>query len=167
MNSNNKFCEFFQSKKFKKILLAIGALIVLLIVFGVGMAFGFRKANFSYRWAENYHRNFGGPREGLFKDFSGRDFINAHGISGSIIKIDGNTLIIKGQDNVEKTIVVSNQTVIRKQQETIKVSDLKVDDSVVIIGSPNNSGQTEAKLIRILPPSDEYSPTPMPKMRLR
>lgn len=150
MNINNMdFNKIFQAKKFKKILLAIGALIVLLIVFGVGMAVGFRKANFSYRWAENYHRNFGGPREGLFKDFSGRDFINTHGISGSIIKIDGNTLIIKGQDNVEKTIVVSDQTVIRKQQETIKVSDLKVDDSVVIIGSPNNSGQIEAKLIRV------------------
>lgn len=141
--------NLFQSKTFRRILCAIGIIIIALLIFQAGIFVGYRKAGFSYRWAENYHRNFGGPRGGFFNDFSGRDFINTHGDSGSIIKIDGNTIIIKGQNNVEKTIVVSDQTIIRRQQQTIKVSDLKIDDRLVIIGLPNEQGQIEAKLIRV------------------
>jgi len=141
--------KIFQSKTFKTAFWGIGGLVVLLLVFGAGMAIGFKKANFSFRWGENYHRNFGGPRGGMFNDFMGRDFMNAHGNAGSIIKVDGNTLIIKGQDNVEQTIVVSDQTMIRRQQDNLKVFDLKVDDRVTVIGSPNKEGQIEAKLIRV------------------
>lgn len=149
------FNKLFQSGKFKMALIAIATVIVLLLVFKAGEFVGYKKAGFSYRWAENYHRNFGGPREGFFRDFDGKDYINAHGISGSIIKIDSlasssqATLIIKGDDNVEKTILVSDKTTIISRRETIKASDLKADDRIVVIGSPNEQGQIEAKLIRL------------------
>ncbi len=147
------FNKFFQSKKFKMVLVGIGALVVLLMVFKAGVFVGYKKANFSYSWGENYQRNFGGPRGEFLGDFrhgfGDKDFINSHGTFGSIIKIDGSTLIAKGSDNVEKTILVSDKTTITSRRETIKVSDLKVDDRVVIIGSPNEQGQIEAKLIRV------------------
>ncbi len=130
--------NFFKQKNFKIIAIAVGAVILLLLVFKAGVFVGYKKASFSYRWGENYHRNFG------------KDFINAHGTAGSIIQIDGNTIIVKGNDNVEKTILVSENTVIKKGRETLKVSDLKTDDRVVIIGSPNEQGQIEAKLIRLI-----------------
>lgn len=111
---------------------------------------GFRKASFSYRWAENYHLNFGAPRGGILRDLVQDDYINAEGTAGSIIKIDNNTLIIKGKDNMEKTVLISNQTTIRSGMTTIGPSALKVDDKVIIIGSPNNAnGQIEAKFIRL------------------
>ncbi len=149
MDCDNKVCKYLQSKKFKIIMVAIVAIIVLLLAFKAGEFVGFKKAGFSYQWGENYQRNFGGPRGGMFNDFMGKDFMNAHGNAGSIIKIDANVLIIKGQKNVEQTIVVSDQTMIRRQQDILKVSDLKVDDRVTVIGSPNKEGQIEAKLIRV------------------
>ena len=142
-------------KKFNvKALIAVGAaVILLLLVFGAGVKVGTLKARYSYKWAENYHKNFAGPKGGFFGDlkrgFKDRDFIGAHGVSGSIIKIDGSTFIVNGGDNVEKTILVSEKTTITSRRETIKASDLKVDDRVVIIGSPNEQGQIEAKLMRL------------------
>lgn len=168
---SNGVNKIFQSKKLRVTLIAIGTLIILLVVFQVGMAVGFRKASFSYSWAENYHRNFAGPREGFLGNFMGRDFIDAHGVFGSIIKIDGSTLVIKGANNVEKTILLKDDTTIERLRETIKLSDLKVDDNIVVIGSPNDSGQIVAELIRVMPasPPSSASTTPQeffPMMRM-
>lgn len=60
-------------------------------------------------------------------------------------------LIIKDRDGTEKIILVTDKTEIRKFRETVKLSDLKIDDYVVVIGEPNDAGQVEAKLIRIMP----------------
>lgn len=161
MNFKNvDFNKIFRSKTFKIVLWCLVGFIILLFVLKLGMVVGFKKANFSYRWGENYHQNFAGPRSGFFggliKDFSGRDFIGAHGVFGQIIKIESSTLIIKGQDNTEKIVLVKDNTVIERLRDTIKSSDLKVDDYIVIIGEPNDKGQIEAKFIRLLP-----SPLPM------
>jgi len=136
--------KILQSKKFKIVMSIIGSIIILLLVFSIGTIVGFKKANFSFRWAENYHRNFGGPREGFFGQINGRDFIDAHGVFGQIIKIDGSTLIINGRDNTEKVVIIKNDTVINGPQ-------MKVNDYIVVIGDPNNTGQIEARLIRLMP----------------
>ncbi|MBI3335020.1 MAG: hypothetical protein HY001_00785 [Candidatus Portnoybacteria bacterium] len=145
--------KFLQSKRFKVVLVAIGALIVLLFVFKVGVFVGYKKAGYSYRWGENYHKNFAGPRGGFFGDFErgfgDKDFINAYGIFGSVIKIDGDTIIMKSRDGVEEIVLVSDGTVIRRGRETLKISDLKADDLIVVLGSPNDQGQIEAKFIRL------------------
>ncbi len=139
----------FHSKTFHKFLVALGILIIILIIFKAGEFVGYEKAGFSYRWADNYHRNFGSPRGSFFGNFFDRDYIGAHGITGSIIKIDGNTLIIKGKDDVEKTITITDKSIIKNKQEVIHVADLKIDDQVVIIGSPNEQGAVDARFIRI------------------
>jgi hypothetical protein len=113
------------------------------------------KANFSYRWAEQYHKNFAGPRAGFFGDWRMPpfgDFIEGHGTFGEIIKIEGNNLVVKGRENIEKIVSVNEKTVIKSGFKDIKISDLKVGDMIVIIGSPNEQGQIEAKLIRVFPP---------------
>jgi hypothetical protein len=147
--------DFFQSKLFKGTILSIAGLIILVFVFGLGVFVGSERANFSFRWAEEYHRNFGGPQGGLFGNFMGsdREFANANGSFGQIIKIDAaaNTLTIKDASNIEKNILVSDKTTIIYQRKNIKLSDLKLNDSVVVIGEPNNSGQIAAELIRTLP----------------
>ncbi len=145
--------KWLQSKKFQLALWIIGGLVVALAIFGVGMAVGFKKANFSYRWGENYHKNFGGPRGGFFRDFSDRDLIDAHGVAGQILNIAGPTLVIRGGDNVEKIVLVNEATIIRRGKETVSSAELSLDDVVVVIGKPNDAGQIEAKFIRLMPTS--------------
>ncbi|MFA4936821.1 MAG: hypothetical protein WC575_00810 [Patescibacteria group bacterium] len=144
--------KFLQSKIFLTTTWIIGIIIILLCVFQVGVMVGARKAGFTYRWGENYHRNFAGPRSGFpLPGLDDRDFIEANGIIGQIIKLDSNSLIIKGRDNVERVVLVNDQTNILRFKDEINYSDLKIDDFVVIIGEPNDTGQIEAKFIRIMP----------------
>ncbi len=144
------FQEFFQSKKFKRILIGVGSLIVLLLVFQAGVFVGFRKAKFSYRWGENYHQMFGGSGNGFMRDFEGRDFIDGHGVAGIVVKIDSNKMVIKGQDGIEKVVVVSGKTSVKKGREDVKITELKTDEQVVVVGAPNENGLIEAKMIRVL-----------------
>lgn len=146
------FNKFFQSKLFLGAILGLVIFAVLLVVFQAGVFVGFKKAEFSYHWSENYQRNFAGPKRGFAEPFQGKDLINAHGTAGQIIKIDGSTIIIKGNDNVEKVILTKEDTAVRSLRDSIKVSDLKLNDLVVIIGDPaTSSGQITAKLIRVMP----------------
>jgi hypothetical protein len=154
--------DFFQSKLFKGIILGVAGLVVLVFVFCLGVFVGTKRADFSFRWADEYHRNFGGPQGGFFGDFIGmdREFTNSNGSFGQIISINPSTnsgqavLTVKDNDgdNTEKTILVNDKTTIIYQKENIKLSDLKVDDNIVVIGEPDNSGQIQAKLIRVMPP---------------
>lgn len=152
-----KIDHIFRSKIFKNAVIFLLVFIVLAVAFGLGTMVGYRKANFSYQWGEYYHKNFGGPRGGFMgqnmpgigSGMMGEDFINPHGLTGSIIKIEGSNIIVKGNDNVEKTILLSGKTVIRNGRQDIKPGDLKVGDLIVTIGDPNSSGQIDAKLIRI------------------
>ena len=88
---------------------------------------------------------------GPIPSMMGEDFINSHGTAGSIIKIDGNNLIVRGKDNVEKTILISDKTVIRSGRQDIKTADLKVGGITVTIGQPDNQGKINAQLIRAFP----------------
>ena len=154
MNEEKTIKKFFQNPDaLKWVIVGLAGFVIFVLVFGAGMKVGTLKARYSYRWAENYNRNFAGPRGGFFSDWRNSprgEFINAHGVFGSIIKIDGNTIITKGRDDVEKTVLVSENMLIQKGREAIKLSDLKADESIVIIGSPNDQGQIEAKFIRVL-----------------
>ncbi|MDO8743104.1 MAG: hypothetical protein Q7J30_00900, partial [Candidatus Azambacteria bacterium] len=87
-----------------------------------------------------------------------------HGAAGQILKIDPSTssgqaeLVIKGQDGVEKIIIIKEDTSIARFRETIKLSDLKINDSIATIGSPTGDGKIEAKFIRILPEPGVIAP---------
>jgi hypothetical protein len=162
------FNKFFQSKAFKTTLWVMAGLIASLFIFKAGTIAGFKKASFSYRWGENYHRNFGGPRGGFLGDFGGGDFIGAHGVFGQIMKIDSSagstqaTLVIRGSDGVEKIALIKEDTTIKRFRETVKISGLKVDDYMVAIGEPNDAGEIEAKFIRLLPsPAAKTPPKPL------
>lgn len=152
--------KFFQSKGFKITMMSIGCVAIFLLVLGLGMFIGYKKARFSYGWGEYYHENFGGPPPpppfarggsmmGLRRDLQGKDFLNAHGTSGSIMKIEGKTIFVNDETNLEKTIITSDSTAIRKKSDVLKLADLKVGDKIVVIGSPDDKGQISAELIRV------------------
>jgi hypothetical protein len=146
----------------KWIIVGLLSIVVLVLVFGLGVFVGEKKAKFSYLWAENYHRMFAGPKAGFLGSLRMPplppfdEFIEGHGTFGEIIKIEGSNLVVKGRGNVEKVIVVTEKTVIKSGREDIKFSDLKIGDMIVIIGSPNDKGQIEAKLIRVFPPKTGF-----------
>lgn len=147
--------DIFESKLFKGIVLSIAGLIILGFVFSLGFFVGTQKADFSFKWAEEYHQNFGGPRGGIFGNFMGsdREFANANGSFGQIIKINNDILTVKDSngDNAEKNILVGAKTTITYQRKNIKLSDLKIGDNIVAIGEPDNNGQITAELIRVMP----------------
>jgi len=161
MTNNEQNNKKINSDVLKWVIIVIIGFVVVALIFSVGMLVGGMKARFSYRWAESYHKNFAGPQEGFFGDwrqlppFPG-DFIESHGTFGQIIKIEGDTLVIKGRGDVEKVFLVTEKTIIQSGRKDIRISDLKVDDQVVIIGSPNEEGQIEAKLIRVFPPKTSF-----------
>jgi hypothetical protein len=159
--------KFFQSKIFCGVSGVILTLIVFLLVFKVGIIVGERKAGFSYKWGDNYHQNFGGPREGFGHEFSDRDFMNANGTFGQIIKISlasstltGTEIVIRGGHDMEKIILADTKTAVKSFRSDIKVSDLKNDDYIIVIGDANEAGQIAAKLIRLMPAPAETGPWP-------
>ena len=148
------FDTIFKTKKFKFILGAVGGLIVIMFAFSVGIFIGYHKARFSYSWGENYERNFGGPHRGpfgSFEPFPDTDLMNAHGTSGSVVSVGSSTLIVSGENNMEKKILVNSSTIIRSRREKISLSEIKPNDFIVIIGDPNQQGQINAQLIRLFP----------------
>jgi len=141
----------FHPDALKWIIVGLLAFVMVVLVFSAGMWVGGAKAKYSYGWAENYHKNFGGPRGGFFGDwrsFPHGDFIEGHGAFGEIIELNDLGFVIKGRNDVEKIIITNKDTVMRKGRETVE-NGLKVGDSVTIIGSPNEEGQIEAKFIRV------------------
>ena len=131
-----------------------------MIIFGLGTIVGIKKANFSNQWDKNYHRNFAGPKQGFMDDFRNldkRDFMQIHGIFGEVIKIGDKDIVIQGKDNIEKVILVNNDTIIKEFRKTITIKDLKLHSFVIIIGEPDDQGQIEANLIRLLPPPPDQT----------
>ena len=150
-----------KTKNFRLLAGIVGALLVILISFAAGVGVGLRKARYSYQWGQNYERNFESPRPGMmgnggpggmmgfFRGVTGGDFRNAHGLSGTIISITGNNLVVKDKGNKENTVAVTNNTIIKDGPNNIKLSDLQQNEQVVIVGNPDNSGVINADLIRV------------------
>lgn len=171
--------NFYKSKYLKATLYVLAALIVLVGVFNLGVHVGFRKANFSYRWGDNYERNFGPSRHydgriqgfpgGMMGGFRDRGFINPFGANGKILKIDLKTgdssvkasstaantpkivatIIVQDRSNVEKVITVYDNTPILEGRTNLKATDLRANENIVVIGEPADNGQISANFIRV------------------
>lgn len=160
IKNNSKFSvrvkEKFKSHKYKNVLVAIGVLILALVIFQAGMFVGFRKASFSYGWGDNYRQTFDGPRGEFGMEMmsgwpTGQGLPGAYGAAGKIISISLPTLVVIGPDNVEKVVLIKDDTLIREFRNVIIATDLQVNDQIVVIGAPNSASQIEAKLIRVMP----------------
>lgn len=165
METHHSFFSWLRNAKvLSGFLFGILAVALLLGAFGLGVKVGYRKAHFSFQWADNYHRNFGGPKQGWFRQFDDREFMDASGMMGQVLRAEGNILIVKGRDEAEKIILITDKTMLKRGRETLKITDLRVNDFVVVIGEPNDQGQIEAKLVRLMPapPSAPKPPVPAP-----
>jgi len=142
--------DILQSKKTRAALLILGAAVAALVVFGLGLVVGYRKALFSSAWGMNYYRNFyGEPHAGPAGQMLGRMPLNSHGVSGQVLETSSSTISVKDGVGNEETVAVASDTVIREMSETISIANIKQGDQVTAIGVPNSEGQVEASFIRV------------------
>jgi hypothetical protein len=161
--------EMMKSRGFKMAAIAVAFISVALVSFVGGVKVGSHRALFSARWGENYAKNFMGERlpmdrsgffGGMMHNPEGNDFRNANGLAGTIISVATDKLIIKDRDGKENTVAVTDKTIIKGQANDLKISDLKANDKVVVMGRPSADGTVSADLIRVfgnLPPADPAS----------
>ncbi len=150
-----KFKKSFQSKKMRVIMGILLALGIVLFIFQAGVLVGYKKAFFSCRLGENYYKGFegrGSPGSFLGNLDPEKNLSNSNGAIGPIIKISLPSIIVTDKDGIEKTIGVTDDTIYRQSNKEISVSDLKVGDFVMIVGNPDDTGNIEARLVRVLPP---------------
>lgn len=152
-----------KAKNLKIAAIVVGGVLIIFVSFAAGVGVGLRKARFSSDFGRNYERNFMGSRfddgwgmmgrpefiGGMMREFSGRDFRNANGLSGTIISISDNDIVIKDRDGKENTVAVTDKTAIKSRRDNLKPSDLKPNDQVVVIGNPSDNGVINADLIRV------------------
>ncbi|TSC60329.1 MAG: Uncharacterized protein LiPW15_207 [Parcubacteria group bacterium LiPW_15] len=148
MEENN----FFNSKKFTKIVLGLVMFGLLFSAFRVGELVGFKKASFSFKWGENYYLNAAGPGPHMF-DMDAQYFMPAHGVAGKIMGISSTSIVLTDRENLEREVIVDDDTEFFIFRNRIPFSDLKTGDAATVIGSPEDSGMIRAKLIRLLPPN--------------
>src|ERR1035437_9156028 len=145
--------KFSELKILVRVLKTIGIIIVVMLIFEGGIVVGFHKASFGENWGENYSENFGfGAQEG---NMTGTGMLgyspNGDGAIGKILKIALPGIIVQDRDNTEKALLVNINTKVQKGRNTVLITDLQVDDYVVVIGSPDAKGVIDAKFIRIIP----------------
>ena len=159
-----------QSTIFKTIVTTLAILIAGAVIFAMGVHVGERRARYSYQWGANYERNFvggpdrimnGGPERfdsqlggpagpmGMARNFGGQNFRNGHGLAGTIVSITDGNIIIKDPSGKENTVAVGDKTLIKNGQADLKITDLKNDERLVVIGKPGDNGIINADLIRV------------------
>lgn len=144
-----KIQAFLASHTFVKILTAIGCLIILIVVFEAGVATGYHKASFAYHWEENYEHNFGRPESPFM--MGARAMPNPHGGAGMIASVTLPTFVIVGGSEDEKVVRIASTTVIRNGAAAVDATQLSPGMTATVIGTPNDEGEIQAELIRIMP----------------
>jgi hypothetical protein len=132
----------------------VAALAALFGVFRLGEFVGEDKAQFSSHWGEHYQDNFFGPRRSLPGNLPlpvpEPPFLGAHGVTGPILSVSGNSVVIQGRD-AEQVVLVGEDTVIWRLRDRGQFADLTVGERIAVIGKPDDQGRIEAAMIRIFP----------------
>jgi len=152
-NSKNSFLK--KLKNLKLIILFLIWFISILFSFGLGFKLGTKKALLSSSWFKDYQRMFLGPaKKPPFKPFHffEDELINHFGLFGEVIKNDilNSQIIIKDNNNLEKVIKITQETIILKFREKIDQAQIKEGEQIMVISSSENN-EIKAKFIRVFP----------------
>lgn len=129
----------------------LGTLFVLSATFQLGLFVGYHKASFARDWGDHYERNFGMRRPESIRGMMGNTLPGAYGASGKVLSVTLPTFVVEDINGTEKTIHISDTTLIRLAMQNASSSAITVDNIVIVLGEPNDAGQIEAKLIRVMP----------------
>jgi hypothetical protein len=151
--------NFLESKVVRTIVWSLGGLIVLVVVFGLGIAVGYDRAGFASGFDRDYDQVFfGAPPGGAVGLVAPPMPVAIHGVVGTVIDLGTSTISVENQQGNEQSVAVSSSTAIRNGNGNSVLGDVAVGDQVAVIGEPNAEGQVEARFIRILrtPSSTTY-----------
>lgn len=151
MKLHPKIQALYTQKPIRLGLYILGTLFVLCATFQLGLFVGYHKASFARDWGDHYKRNFGMERPESFRGMMGNTLPGAYGASGKVLAVSLPTFVVEDIHGTEKTIHVSDTTLIRSAMQNASSPAITVDSIVVVLGEPNDAGQLEAKLIRIMP----------------
>jgi hypothetical protein len=159
--SKESIVAFFRSKLFIGIIFGVCIMLVVMGIFEAGVMVGYHEATFSSRWGQNYERNFGSM--GMMPGLPNDHLPNPDGTFGKIISVSTaastTTLVVNSPQNPEEKVVVSADTLVRDHMNTINATSLNIGSYVVVLGSPNDQGEIEAKLIRVVPAPSTTTPS--------
>lgn len=146
-----------------------GVVLVAVASFAFGFSAGLHKARYSYRFGENYERNFMKAERQEMKDrvmqkMDGKLFRSGHGVAGEILSIAGESIIVSGPEDQENNVVLSDTTVIMKGGEKASLTDLQLGARIVVLGKPSEDGSIQADLIRFLGNGERRSDGPLRKL---
>lgn len=150
--------HFLQSKLFRGIIYGLAIATVASLIFNAGAAVGSRRAFFTCKWGENYGQNFGSHAVAEPKLLIRRDApapimgraIGFHGVLGKVVTVTDDGIVVMGNDDIERSVVIDDDTEIRNGRDETDRSGLANGLSVMVFGEPNDQGRILAKLIRIL-----------------
>lgn len=155
MNIKDKIQTLFiKPNLWLRLMILLVVCVLMLASFQFGKIVGYKQAGFTNRLGDNYRKAFDGQGR-RFNKFDlpplERGLPSSHGAVGKVVKLNNNSIIISTPENVEKVVVFSENTLVKKFRETVKIGDLQNGDMVVVLGEPNDSGEIVANLIRIMP----------------
>lgn len=123
--------------------LITGVILALIVVgvFFIGVMVGAKRENRLFPFWE---------KRNIFHDYVPNK-LDGHGVAGVVDSIGSNTLVVKDRTGALKTILVDNETKIRRNRLSTSFSDLKVDENVIVLGNPEEKeGAIKAKIIRVI-----------------
>lgn len=82
--------------------------------------------------------------------------IESHGVLGTIQTIGANTFVVKERTGTLKTVLVDDQTVVRRGHISIKFTDLKLNEPVIVLGNPEKTEEIiKARIVRTMGESSQ------------
>lgn len=143
-----------------------GIVLVAVGSFALGFSAGLHKARFSYRFSENYERNFMKAerqemKDRIMKRMDGKLFRSGHGVAGQILSVAEGSIIVSSSEGQENSVITSDTTVIMKGGEKVSLADLVAGERIVVLGKPSDDGSIQADLIRIFDAKDGHSDGPL------
>lgn len=142
-----KIAHVVQSKVFHGMIYGILIVIIAGLIFQAGVTVGIKITSFGKDFDDHYTENFGPMR--MFE--AGSHAQNPNGAIGKIISVNLPTFSVEEPNNIEKSVVITDDTITRLMHAPADTSMLTPGTFVVVIGDPNTQGQILAKFIRIIP----------------
>jgi len=137
-----------RKNKYLILSLILGFLLTAFVFFALGFKFG--KRGFMYQG--NMYKMMGYRRSSMKGEKVGKRWdrgmgnaCNNFSVRGKIISIESNSIIVLDDNDVER-IIKTNYT--KNISGLHKLSELKVNDNIFVLGNPNTNGVFQADFIR-------------------
>ena len=139
------FEDFIFSKRARWIGGIVLAIILALLIFHAGVAFGRHHGPFGRRDEHGFRHPFFPGGFSLPHGF----IPNSHGAVGVVTSVSLPTVAMQTRDGMSQTIFISTSTIIKNAGGT-SAAALKVGSQIIVLGEPDGQGRVDAKLIRVI-----------------